>query len=88
NFMLFHMVYLLHLYCLFLARYLAICSLWNVADAAFFNYSEILYYQISYSNQLRFEQELFFLKKNSFLFLFATHNHGFISNHTILLMLL
>ncbi|CAH7685891.1 expressed protein, partial [Phakopsora pachyrhizi] len=56
----------LHLCCLSLARCLAICSLWNVADAAFFIYSEILYYQISSSNQLRFEQELFYLKENFF----------------------
>ncbi|CAH7690679.1 hypothetical protein PPACK8108_LOCUS26102 [Phakopsora pachyrhizi] len=71
-----------------MARYLAICSLWNVADAAFFNYSEILYYQISCSNPLRFEQELFYLKEEFFLFLLATHNHGFISNLPILLILL
>ncbi|CAH7690552.1 hypothetical protein PPACK8108_LOCUS25930, partial [Phakopsora pachyrhizi] len=68
--------------------YLAICSLWNVADAAFFNYSIILYHLIPYSNQLRFEQELFYLKEIFFLFFLATHNHGFISNLPILLMLL
>ncbi|CAH7681877.1 hypothetical protein PPACK8108_LOCUS14543 [Phakopsora pachyrhizi] len=67
---------------------LAIYSLWNFADAAFLNYSEILYYQISCSNQLRFEQELFHLKENFFLFLLVTHNHGFISNLPILLILL
>ncbi|CAH7666407.1 hypothetical protein PPACK8108_LOCUS759 [Phakopsora pachyrhizi] len=86
--MLFHMVYFLHLFCLSLAIYLAIFSLWNVADAAFFIYSEILYYQISCSNQLRFQQELFYLKENFFLFLLATHNHGFISELPILLILL
>ncbi|CAH7671008.1 hypothetical protein PPACK8108_LOCUS5757, partial [Phakopsora pachyrhizi] len=58
--------------CLSLVRYLAICSLWN----------------ISCSNQLRFEQELFYLKEIFFLFLLATHNLGFISNLPILLILL
>ncbi|CAH7674075.1 expressed protein [Phakopsora pachyrhizi] len=86
--MLFHMVYFLYLCCLSLVRYLAICGLWNVVDAAFFIYSEILYYQISCSNQLRFGQELFYLKENFFLFLLVTHNHGFISNLPILLILL
>ncbi|CAH7688882.1 hypothetical protein PPACK8108_LOCUS23917 [Phakopsora pachyrhizi] len=69
-------------------RCLAICSLWNVAEATFLNYSEILYCQISYSNPLSFEPELFYLKDIFFLFLLATHNHGFISNLPILLILL
>ncbi|CAH7689559.1 hypothetical protein PPACK8108_LOCUS24659, partial [Phakopsora pachyrhizi] len=85
---LYQMIYTFFLHCLSLARYLAIYSLWNVSDAIFFISSEILYYQISCSNQLRFEQELFHLKENFFLFLLVTHNHGFISNLPILLILL
>ncbi|CAH7681282.1 hypothetical protein PPACK8108_LOCUS13869 [Phakopsora pachyrhizi] len=84
--MLFHMVYFFYLCCLSLARYLAIYC--QPENAAFFNDSEILYYQIYSSNQLRFEQESFYLKENFFLFLLDTHNHGFISNLPILLILL